>query len=137
MLHGSHGYIGVGAVSDKVTTSPNNYWRIVCNSSDFEIFVVLMGMHLAPHSYLQVKTTKYEGCTEKFHGRHFHKKSILIGFLSDSAILSAFRMAYVCVGKLQHLQLFTYFFLTVALTICVFFVLFNSVLRNSIVYNVH
>ena len=58
-----------------------------------------MGMHLAPKSYLQVKTTKYEGCTDVYFTKHFHKKSVLAGLVSNSAVLSAFKMAYVCVGK--------------------------------------
>ena len=60
-----------------------------------------MGMHIAPKSYLQVKTTKFEGCTDKYFTKHFHKKSVLTGLVSNSAVLSAFKMAYVCVSKLR------------------------------------
>lgn len=102
MLHSLHGYIGVGdphQMAD-VTPSPIDFWRIICPSANYEVYIVLMGMHLAPDSYLHVKNTKFEGCSDKFHGRHFHKRSILAGYFSNSAVLSAFKMAYVCVCKL-------------------------------------
>lgn len=102
ILRANHGYIGVGDPKElsNTTSSPNNYWRIICPSVDYEIYIVLMGLHLAPNAYLHVKTTKFEGCTDKYHGRHFHKRSILVGYFSNSAVMSAFKMAYVCVGKL-------------------------------------
>ena len=61
-----------------------------------------MGMHVAPKSYLQVKTTQYEGCTDEFLTKRFNKKSIVAALVSNSAVLSAFKMAYVCVGKSNY-----------------------------------
>ena len=61
-----------------------------------------MGMHLTPNAYLYVKTTKFEGCTDKYHGRHFHKRLILVGYFGNNAVMSAFKMVYVCVGKLGN-----------------------------------
>ena len=95
----THGYFGAGCCDTNLTTSPNNYWRIVCPSANYEVFVVLMGLHLAPESYLQIKSTKFEGCTDQYHTRHYHKRSILAGFIHNSTVLSAFKVAYVCVGK--------------------------------------
>ena len=102
VLRAHHGYIGIGNPKElgNVTSSPNNYWRIICPSVNYEVYIVLMGAHLAPNANLHVKTTKFEGCTDKYHGRHFHKRSILIGYFSNSAVMSAFKMAYVCVCKL-------------------------------------
>lgn len=108
-MNGPHGYFGVGCYTkggNNCTESPNNYWRIVCPPRR-QMSVVIMGLHTAPETYLQVKTTKFEGCTNRYHGRHFHKRSVVAAFVGNSSILSAFKVAYACFGELDARNLCT------------------------------